>query len=226
MSGIAEFFTDSPTSSADLTQLDELREEADDVRSTKAERRVTFNPRLAQYLVGSSHFRSRRQIEMWSSSPTMAVLSWTNALREAAPRTTASIQIPKLFIPAIPSWRTALESAIHESSWIHELSDDWDGQGAPEIARATWERAAYVLRQLADRADVLKKALPTPSIDPNGHGSIDLYWRRASKGLLVNIPASSDDPIPYSGTQNGSLLLSDQLDALAKLDVLIQFLTA
>src|SRR5262245_20783577 len=128
MSSVAEFFTDSPTTPSDLAPLEDLRERAEDSGATKERPPITSSPRLAQYLVRSSRdWRTRRQVELWSSSPTIAVQSWTDTVREAAPRTTASILIPHVLIPAIPAWRTALEAAIHDSWWIRDLADDWDG---------------------------------------------------------------------------------------------------
>lgn len=40
---------------------------------------------------------------------------------------------------------------------------------------------------------------PVPTIGPGPRGSVDLYWKRPSWELLVNIPASADDPGTFYG---------------------------
>ena len=42
-------------------------------------------------------------------------------------------QLLKPAIPTIPAWRTALEAAIHESLWMLDLADDWDGDALPVL---------------------------------------------------------------------------------------------
>jgi hypothetical protein len=193
------------------------------IYTTSPDRDVTRGAKLAGYLANPVNLVGQ-QIVVLGSSPTTAkslISSMWNELDQTRP---ISVLIPA--VPVIPAWRVALERAIHDSSWIASLGDDWDGEGSPGVARTTWDRCVYVLGRLADRCEELGRSLEPPAINPNGQGSIDLYWARGARGLLVNVPADTDDPVYYSATVGPNLDLTGALDAPGKVDLLIEFLTA
>jgi hypothetical protein len=186
-----------------------------------------------EYLVAASRYAGRPidlqgawKVVTMTHSPTASIPS--SALGEPQQLRRPRTQVVTVLNPglgAIPSWRTALEKTIHDSTWIQDLADDWDGEGSPGISRTTWERGVYFLRQIAERAGQVNRVLPLPSINPNGHGSVDVFWNMGERSLLLNIPASSEESPSYSTIAGTRPPRSGLLDSRDALDLVTSFLT-
>ena len=96
--------------------------------------------------------------------------------------------------------QASIQQAITTSRSILELEDDWDDQGSPRYAEATWQRATDFLVRQADFARAsLGRELPVPKILPGPKASIDLHWKLAGFELLVNIPSDAAQPTTFYG---------------------------
>jgi hypothetical protein len=98
----------------------------------------------------------------------------------------------------------AIDRAIERSRSMLELQPDWDGEGSPGYAPATWERMAKFLRREAtlswnDRGH----AMPVPRISPGPDGSIDVHWVGEGYRLLLNIPAQPEAAVFHHSTESG-----------------------
>jgi hypothetical protein len=93
-----------------------------------------------------------------------------------------------------------LLQAIKESRSLLDLQDDWDGEGSPGYAEATWLRA---IEFLTSNAKCLKETagtdIPVPFIEPGPHGSIDLHWRTSTRELLINVPSDLNQLAGFYG---------------------------
>jgi hypothetical protein len=95
---------------------------------------------------------------------------------------------------------TPLEQEIQASQWILELPPDWDGEGARQSTRETWERSSDFLRTLSRMIESrFGITLKPPRILPSPHGSIDLHWKTDRFELLVNVPADPGEVVRYYG---------------------------
>ena len=93
-----------------------------------------------------------------------------------------------------------LSSAIQESRSLLDLPDDWDDEGSPGYAEATWMRAVDFLLHNAERLwQDQGVTVSAPEILPGPNGSIDLHWRVNNHELLLNIPANLDELADYYG---------------------------
>ncbi len=120
-----------------------------------------------------------------------------------------------------------LRAAIDRSRTITEYGEDWDGEGAPGYAFATWERATQFLRRQAQYALTQFGAqLGIPCISPADEGSIDLYWRGDDRKLLVNFPADVRLTATYYGEDvDGNTTAGEiKTDARSPADLLVQWL--
>lgn len=91
-----------------------------------------------------------------------------------------------------------LLSTIKASRGIANLTDNWDGEGSPGYDEATVGRAARFLKGhwVAARRSGLD--IGFPRINPADSGSLDVYWSKDDRDLLVNFP-SADGPATYFG---------------------------
>jgi len=101
----------------------------------------------------------------------------------------------------------ALRDAIHNSSWILDLEDDWDQDGAARFSEDTWWRAAHFLLNLA--ADVESShgvSLRPPRILPAAQGAIALHWKTDTFELLATVPENPAAPLTYYGDDTRELM--------------------
>jgi hypothetical protein len=54
-----------------------------------------------------------------------------------------------------------------------------------------------------------------PVISPVGDGSIDIHWKDERRQLLINVPASGDDPIEFYGDDRGRTVVRGIVDPSA-----------
>lgn len=84
-------------------------------------------------------------------------------------------ELQKLMTAAVASISTAWhhrqpkQLAIEKITQISRLTENWDGEGAIEIAPKAIELASALLRSLPD-------VFSTPDVSPNPNGTLSLYW--------------------------------------------------
>src|SRR5688572_9823361 len=91
---------------------------------------------------------------------------------------------------ALPAALGSFAQEIDRSRAKLELADDWDGDGSPGYAEATWRRAVAIAVGSAARFLTLHGEVPPdPAIAKGPDGSVDVLWRSGTKKLMVNVPA-------------------------------------
>jgi len=91
--------------------------------------------------------------------------------------------------PSDQEWR-AMEDEIKSANYIVEIKSGPEPEGYVPYARETLARATDFLRRLmihAHTANVIGTGVPR--IGPAEDGSIDLFWEKDDRTLLVNFPA-------------------------------------
>lgn len=99
----------------------------------------------------------------------------------------------------LPMELKALADALNESRWMLDLRDNWDDEGSPSYAQATWERAARFLINSAKFVQDLGLVFAIPKVQNGPEGTIDLYWETPDAKLLLNIPTEWEAPANYYG---------------------------
>jgi hypothetical protein len=111
-------------------------------------------------------------------------------------------------------WRVELERVLEVSRRLLDLEPNFDGEGSSAYMPETWARAVFFLRQLKDAGILIGvRYLPSPSVDPGPHGTIDLHWETDRFELLVNIPAEQDSPISFYGDDYGPARLKGSFES-------------
>lgn len=116
----------------------------------------------------------------------------------AAPRPVAHPAVAGLD-EEVPFQLATLAQALNESRWMLELEDDFDGDGSPGYAEATWERAARFLIDSAKFALELGFNMPVPKVQNGPEGTLDLFWETSTAKLLLNIPIEVEAQGQYYG---------------------------
>lgn len=94
----------------------------------------------------------------------------------------------------------ASAAAIAESRYILELGDDWDEEGSPGYAEATWRRATgFVARCVSHAVERLGLPPVAPRITHGPDGSIDVLWRTPTREFLLNVPADEEQLAEFYG---------------------------
>jgi hypothetical protein len=109
------------------------------------------------------------------------------------------------------------------------LGDDWDGHGSPGHTETTWRRAAELVVEAATTHQRLRGGEPPiPIISKGDEGSIDIQWRTPSRNVLVNVPASTDEPVTFHADddENPTRDFGGELTAGARQDQLARWLLA
>jgi hypothetical protein len=118
-------------------------------------------------------------------------------------RERAKIGDPSVAIPlhgfVLPAALGSFVQGIERSRAMLDLDDDWDGEGSPGYAEATWRRAVGIAIASASRFfAVYDEVPPAPSIAKGPDGSVDVLWQSVSKKVMINVPADSGS-IAYHG---------------------------
>ena len=101
---------------------------------------------------------------------------------------------------ALPGPLASFAAPIVASRAMLDLEDDWDGEGSPAYAEATWQRAVtFLLSNALALYDDYGVATPVPKIGKGPYGSVDLHWRFPGRHLLMNIPVGVDEPGDFYG---------------------------
>ena len=169
--------------------------------------------------------------ENWFTLTTLLQASTSYGPRKALLELVRDIRIPGTFeiawVGVISSPLAEINDFLKSSREILELEQDWDGEGASQIAESTWHRAAEFLRQTASTFWT-KYHLPLerPSVAPVADGSIDLHWKLSSRELLVNISPSDEKWARYYGDNKlGWNVVEGKLDIRAPNQWLFVWLT-
>lgn len=108
---------------------------------------------------------------------------------------------------------------------ILELKDDWDGEGSSGYHQTTWDRAEVFVTEHVKSVFQKSGRIPIPKILPGPDESIDLHWRTDCFELLVNVPASHDDPVSFYGDDySDQSSIKGTFDAKSVSRVLVEWL--
>ncbi len=119
-----------------------------------------------------------------------------------------------------------MEQAIQEARWILDLWDDWDDQGSPGYAEATWQRAIdFLMKNTLALWEDFGVHVDPPNIDPGPNGSIDLHWQTDGYELLINVPADTNTPVAHYGDNRAGRITKGPLDLSAPNHLLLLWLT-
>ena len=96
---------------------------------------------------------------------------------------------------------------------ILTLPNNWDGEGSPACSKATLDRTIlFVTNHVKWLYEKLHIVLDVPDIGPGPNGTIDIHWRTTRYELLVNIPASVEEPATYYGDDYASSIIQGSVD--------------
>jgi hypothetical protein len=134
---------------------------------------------------------------------------WARPYETSRPKTTfyasAKLDIkrigrPLASTPRLPPTQSGIELAITDANWIKGLADNWDDEGARGFSDEVFDRAANLLRDVGMHfVATFSEPVPTPLLSPLHDGSIDLFWRRGKRELLINVPSDPATPSSYFG---------------------------
>ncbi len=94
---------------------------------------------------------------------------------------------------AIEEERRAMETEIAAADFVLNIENDMEVEDFEPYSKETLDRATGFLRRLmlhAHKANVVGMGIP--KIGPADHGSIDLFWEKGGRMLLINFPAAED----------------------------------
>lgn len=114
---------------------------------------------------------------------------------------------------AIEDLTRPIEEAIEASRFILSLEENWDEEGSPGYAEATWQRATQFVRDIAKQyINDSKERIEPPKITPGPEGSIDIRWRAEKRTLLINFSAGENEPADFFGSDRGEDTIKGTLD--------------
>lgn len=105
------------------------------------------------------------------------------------PFAAAASRIPK---PADLEWR-AMDEEIKAANYILQIENDTEEDDFVPYSHETLSSATGFLRRQmihAHAANVV--GMGVPQIVPADHGSVDLFWEKHDRTLLVNFPSSGE----------------------------------
>jgi hypothetical protein len=83
----------------------------------------------------------------------------------------------------------AMEEEIKAASSILKIENDEEAEDFIPYARETLDRATrFLTRQMIHAHSARVIGMGVPKIGPADHGSIDLYWEKIDRTLLINFP--------------------------------------
>jgi hypothetical protein len=107
-------------------------------------------------------------------------------------------QVPRqVSAPAVVEWR-AMEDEIKAADFVLGIEDDSESNDFVPYLQVTLSRATGFLRRLMIHAHSSKVVgIGVPQIGPADSGSIDLFWERGDRTLLINFPADESSATYY-----------------------------
>lgn len=120
----------------------------------------------------------------------------------------------------------AIERELTYSYRLLDLPDDWDDEGSPGYGESTLLRAHTLIRGAVQRF-VMQTGVdvPVPHIGAGPNGSIDLYWKRDGRQLLVTVPPAPEDLIGYYGQTPRGATIKGRIDPSANNEWLLAWFT-
>ncbi len=89
-------------------------------------------------------------------------------------------------------WR-AMEGEIQSANYILGIGNEEDTDDFVAYSKETLERATtFLKRQMIHAHSARVVGMGVPKIGPADHGSIDLYWEKGDRTLLINFPSDSN----------------------------------
>jgi hypothetical protein len=108
-------------------------------------------------------------------------------------------------MPKLPGELRKVSDTISGSHQIVNRNPEPDEEFVLTVSESTWRRAVDLLVAHASQVwDFAGIAIKPPVISAGRDGSVDLYWHVEPYGLLVNVPATADQPPTYYGDDRSS----------------------
>ena len=118
-----------------------------------------------------------------------------------------------------------LRSAIEKSRQMLGWEDDWDGEGSPGYAEATWKRATdFVMQNTLQLWRNYGFYADIPRVTPGPDGSVDILWRSDKRKLLLNVPTDVKELASYYGENSDHETIEGTLDISLTNDWLLMWL--
>lgn len=140
---------------------------------------------------------------------------------------TPPVNDPRTLDLELPDALAHFADAVEKSRWMLDLRDNWDDEGAPGYAQATWERAVrFLLESALGVWRAYGIASPAPQIQNGPEGTIDLLWESSDFSLLLNIPVDEVEPASYYGSNARGEEMRGTLDARQPHEFLLLWMKA
>ena len=92
----------------------------------------------------------------------------------------------------VTEWR-AMEEEIKSANYILTIENDEESDDFVPYTKETLERATgFLTRQMIHAHSARVVGMGVPRIGPADHGSIDLYWEKDDRTLLINFPCGAN----------------------------------
>lgn len=105
------------------------------------------------------------------------------------PFNTKVTALPK---PDEEEWR-AMEEEIEAAQFIPQIENDMESDDFIPYSQTTLDRATdFLRRQMIHAHSASVIGMGVPQIGPADRGSIDLFWEKSDRTLLVNFPSSGE----------------------------------
>jgi hypothetical protein len=137
--------------------------------------------------------------EFQENNPSEEWIVPTKPLDWASPKIELT-QVRRTFIHAKLTRGVELNSSFEKyRSYIMNLPDNWDGNGAPSFTENTFERASFLLKNILNKLWNNMDEIPIPLIQPVPDGSIDINWETDKFELLINISPETNKQVNVYG---------------------------
>ena len=114
-------------------------------------------------------------------------------------------QLPKTGGDPVSTGLDALAAEIERARYLLDLPDDWDTNGSPGFAEATWTRTVGLAVDLSTRlVDGWALTPRDVEIMPGANGNLSLEVVYPGATLLFSVPPERDAPIRYYGRSDDS----------------------
>jgi hypothetical protein len=91
-----------------------------------------------------------------------------------------------------------MDEEIKAAKYILEIDNEEDSAAFVSYTKETLDRAVdFLTRQMIQAHSARVFGMGVPSIGPADYGSIDLYWEKEDRTLLINFPSGSDSATYY-----------------------------
>jgi len=124
------------------------------------------------------------EVRSLRDEPTRFVRRGSNILDHGFGKVTASFKQP---LSPIDRESNAMEEEIKAARFVLDIENDCDDEDFVSYSEQTLSRATGFLRRLMIHAHASGTVgVGVPQIGPADHGSIDLFWEKCDRTLLIN----------------------------------------